>query len=153
MVSHDQSSFQPTPPVRTSTIDSQKSVDSSGRMSPTSAPSSPTSRAFFGAITERLRERSRSRSRAEAIRKRAESPLPPEQLPASRPQQARHARHVSQQTTTQASAKAPRPSLQESGRTSTGGSDPWRGRHSNDWLFNGFSFRDTARGALERRKS
>ena len=22
------------------------------------------------------------------------------------------------------------------------------GRHSNDWLFNGFSFRDTARGAL-----
>ncbi|KAF3053037.1 hypothetical protein E8E11_011424 [Didymella keratinophila] len=152
MASHDQSSFQPTPPVRRSTIDSQKSVDSSGRMSPTSAPSSPTSRAFFGAITERLRERSRSRSRPDASRKRAKSPmiLPPKQLPASRAQQARH---VSQPTTTQTSAKAPRPSLQENGRTSTGGSDPWRGRHSNDWLFNGFSFRDTARGALERRKS
>lgn len=152
MASHQQSSFQPTPPARTSTIDSQKSVDSSGQTSPTSAPSSPTSRAFFGAITERLRERSLSRSGADASRKRAKSPtiLPPERIPASRPQQARQ---VSQPTTTQYSVKAPRPSLRENDRTSTGGSDPWRGRHSNDWLFNGFSFRDTARGALERRKS
>ena len=152
MSSHDQRSFQPTPPVRTSTVDSQKSTESSGQMSPTSAPTSPASRAFFGAITERLRERSRSRSRADASRERAKSPivLPPEQLPAARPQQARHA---SQPTSTQGHAKAPRPSLHENGRTSTSGSDPWRGRHSNDWLFNGFSFRDTARGALERRKS
>lgn len=152
MASHEQPNFQPTPPVRASTIDSQKSVDSFGQISPTAAPSSPTSRAFFGAITERLHERSRSRSRADASRKRAKSTtiLPPEQLSVSRPQQAQH---VSQPTTTQVSAKAPRPSLQENGRTSTNGSDPWRGRHSNDWLFNGFSFRDTARGALERRKS
>lgn len=152
MSSQDQTGFQPTSPVRTSTVDSQKSVDSSGQMSPTSAPSSPTSRAFFGAITERLRERSRSRLRADTSRKRAKSPmvLPPEQLPTARPQQARH---VSQPTPTQALAKVPRPRLQENGRTSTGGSDPWRGRHSNDWLFNGFSFRDTAREAFERRKS
>ena len=152
MASHEQSSFQPSPPVRTSTLDSQKSVDSFGQISPTPAPDSPTSRAFFGVITERLHERSRSRSRADTSRKRAKSPtiLPPEQLSASRPQQVQQ---VSQPTTTQVSTKAPRPSLQENGRTSTSGSDPWRGRHSNGWLFNGFSFRDTARGALERRKS
>lgn len=151
MSSHEQASFQPTLPHRTSTVDSQKSTESTGQMSPTSAPTSPTSRAFFGAITERLRERSRSRSRADASRKRGKSPmvLPPQNIP-TRPQQGRH---VSQPTTTQASTKAQRPSLQESSRTSTGTSDPWRGRHSNDWLFNGFSFRDTAKGALERRKS
>lgn len=152
MAPHDQTGFQPTPPVRTPTVDSQKSTDSSGEMSSTSAPASPTSRAFFGAITERLRERSRSRSRPDASRKRANSPmvLPPEQLTTARPQQARH---VSQPTPTQAPAKAPRPSLQDNGRMSTGGSDPWRGRHSNEWLFGGFSVRNTARGVLERRKS
>ncbi|KAF2631740.1 hypothetical protein BU25DRAFT_407381 [Macroventuria anomochaeta] len=151
MASHDPTNFQPTPPIRTSTVDSQKSTDSSGQMSPKSAPISPTSRVFFGAITERL-ERSRSRSRADASRKRAKSPmvLPPEQLPSARPQQPHH---VSQPTTTQASAKVPRPSLQENGRTSTSGSDPWRGRHSNEWLFGGFSVRETAKGVLERRKS
>ncbi|KAF1931597.1 uncharacterized protein M421DRAFT_417361 [Didymella exigua CBS 183.55] len=149
MTSHDQRSFQPSPPVRTSTVDSQKSVDSSGQMSPTSAPNLPTSRAFFGAITERLSERSRSRSRADASRKRSKSPmiLPPEQLPTGRSQQARH---ISQPTPNQPPAKVSRPSLQENGRTSTGGSDPWRGRHSNDWLFNGFSFRDTAREAFRK---
>ena len=155
MASHDQTSFQPTPPVRTPTVDSQKSVDSTGQMSPTSAPTLPTSRAFFGAITERLRERSRSRSRADASRKRAKSPmvLPPEQIPSTRPQQARH---VSQPTTIEASAKAVRPDLQQAGRRSTSSStstDAWRGRHSNDWLFNGFSVRETARGVFERRKS
>ncbi|OSS49462.1 hypothetical protein B5807_05335 [Epicoccum nigrum] len=62
-------------------------------------------------------------------------------------------RNGSQSTPTQASVKAQRPRLQQNQRTSTGGSDLWRGRHSNDWLFNGFSFRDTARGALERRRT
>ena len=72
---------------------------------------------------------------------RAKSPtvLPPDQQPV-----------VQQQ---QASAKAPQPSLQANGRLSTSGNDPWRGRHSNDWLFNGFSYRDTARSVHERRKS
>ncbi|KAF9696780.1 hypothetical protein EKO04_005343 [Ascochyta lentis] len=154
MASHDSASFQPTPPVRSSTVDSQKSIDSSGQMSPTSAPASPTSRAFFGAITERLRERSRSRSRADPSRKRAKSPMvmPPEQLPVAQPQPARQA---SQLAATQAPAKSTRPALQQDGRRSTSSSsssDPWRGRHSNDWLFNGFSVRDTAKGYLERRK-
>lgn len=149
MASQDQTGFQSILPLRISTIDSQKSINSPGQMSPTSAPSSPTSRAFFGAITERLRERSRSRSRADASREQTKSPmtLPPEQLPTARSQQVRH---VSQTTPSQAPTKTPRPSLQENGRTSTGGSDPWRGRHSNDWLFNGFSFRDTAREAFRK---
>src|SRR5690242_11641237 len=129
MSSHDQITFQPAPPNRTSTVDSQKSTESTGQISPTSAAISPSARAFFGTITERLRERSRSRARTDASRKRAESPivLPPEHLSAARPQQTRH---VSQPTLTQAPTKVQRPSLQENGRTSTGASDPWRGRHS-----------------------
>jgi hypothetical protein len=139
MGAHDQESFKPTPPIRTSTFDSQKSVESIEPLSPTSTSSSPSPRAFLGVITERLRERSRSRSRVML--------LPPQQLSATQPQ----TRDGSQPT--QASVKAQRPSLQENRRTSTGGSNPWRGRHSNDWLFNGFSFRDTARGAFERRRT
>lgn len=148
----DQTSFKPTPPIRTSTVDSQKSTESADQLTPTFTPHSPTTRTLFGAITERLRERSRSRSRVDAARKRANSPtiLPPEQFSSTQSQQARH---ISQPAMSEASARAQRPSLQENGRISTGGSDPWRGRHSNDWLFGGFSFRDTARGALERRKS
>ncbi|KZM21934.1 uncharacterized protein EKO05_0000379 [Ascochyta rabiei] len=154
MASGDTTSFQPTQPVRTSTIDSQKSINSSCQMSPTSAPTSPASRAFFGAITERLRERSRSRTHADASRKRAKSPMamPPEQLPVAQPQPARQ---VSQVAAAQAPAKATRPALQHDGRRSTSSSsssDPWRGRHSNEWLFNGFSVRDTAKGYFERRK-
>ncbi|KAF3010605.1 hypothetical protein E8E13_002842 [Curvularia kusanoi] len=54
MSAQDSTDFKPTLPVRASTFDSQKSVESTDPMSYTSAPSSPTSRAFFGAITERL---------------------------------------------------------------------------------------------------
>ena len=148
MGAHDQENFKPTPPIRTSTFDSQNSVESNEPLSPTSTSRSPTPRAFLGKITERLRERSRSRSHLPVDR----SPmlLPPQQLSATQSQQTRH---VSQPAPAQASGKEQRPSLQENQRTSTGGSDPWRGRHSNDWLFNGFSFRDTARGAFERRRT
>lgn len=154
MASHGPTSFQPTTPIRTSTVDSQKSTDSSGQPSPTSAPASPTSRAFFGAITERLRERSRSRPRTDTSRKRAKSPMmmPPEQLPA----QSQPARRAPQLAAPEAPAKATRPALQQEQRRSTSSSsssDPWRGRHSNEWLFGGFSVRDTAKGYLERRKS
>lgn len=143
MGAHDQESFKPTPPIRTSTFDSQNSVDSNELLSPTSTSSTPSPRAFLGVIAERLRERSRSRSRGDW------SPMlpPPQQLSATQ------TRDGSQPAPLQASVKAQRPSLQENQRTSTGGSDPWRGRHSNDWLFNGFSFRDTARGAFERRRT
>ncbi|KAF2795179.1 hypothetical protein K505DRAFT_324266 [Melanomma pulvis-pyrius CBS 109.77] len=95
--SHAPSHFQPPPPIRTSTVDSQKS-QSSGAMSPGSdmlsptstfsrearAAASPTEESFFGAITTRMRRgRSRSRSRAQVSRKRSKSPmvLPPEQFP------------------------------------------------------------------------
>ncbi|KAF2124294.1 hypothetical protein P153DRAFT_371149 [Dothidotthia symphoricarpi CBS 119687] len=135
-----QSTFQPTPPVRTSTVDSQN-TQGSGQMSPPTSPAlpsrtataSPTEDSFFGAITARMR-RDRSRS---ASRRRDKSPMvmPPVQVPSTttQPRQATKA------------AQPSRPSLQSEGRRSTSGSDPWRGRHSNDWLFNGFSVTDTAR--------
>jgi hypothetical protein len=33
------------------------------------------------------------------------------------------------------------------------GSDPWRGRHSNEWLFGGWSATDTAKNLINRRQS
>lgn len=152
MSAHNQTDFGPMPPIRTSTNESQKSIESTDQISSTSASNSPTSRAFFGAITKQLRERSRSRCRVETFREHTRSPrvLPPQHLQQSPSQ---HPDCVSQTISTQTPVKEQRPSLQKNGRTSTSGSDPWRGRHSNDWLFNGFSFRSTARDAFERRKA
>ncbi|KAH9881102.1 hypothetical protein J1614_001596 [Plenodomus biglobosus] len=117
------------PPLRTNSI-SSKISESSGQFSPASTTSptspkiaSPTENQFFGAITQRLRGRSRSRSRGAVARKRSKSPI------------------------SQAKPKDARP---ETGRTA---SDPWRGRHSNDWLFGGISVRDTVRDLTSSRKT
>lgn len=141
-----QSNFQPVAPARTDTVGSQSSSD----MSASNSPTSPTSRAateFFGAISARVRGRSRSRSR-DASRKRAKSPMipPPKQI--AQPQ---HNRNTS--TSTMASPTTPvRPSLHSTSRQSTSGSDMWRGRHSNDWLFGGWSATEAAKDLLNRRK-
>ncbi|KAH9874215.1 hypothetical protein IAQ61_004844 [Plenodomus lingam] len=112
------------PPLRTNSIAS-KTSESSGQLSPASTTSptspkvaSPTENQFFGAITQRLRGRSRSRSRGAVSRKRSKSPMP------------------------QAKPNDTRPALESTGRTV---SDPWRGRHSNEWLFGGLSVRSTVR--------
>jgi hypothetical protein len=149
------------PPIRTNTVGSQKSQSSSGQTSPPYSPSSPgarttaspTEESFFGAISARIRGRSRSRSRGATSRKRSKSPMvmPPEQAPYSQ-------RHPS--TTSPISPSRPtaepvqggRPSIQNTGRRSTSGSDPWKGRHSNDWLFNGYSLTASAKELVQRRK-
>ncbi|KAF2821861.1 hypothetical protein CC86DRAFT_373621 [Ophiobolus disseminans] len=144
-----QHNFQAMPPIRTNTVGSLNS-QSSGNMSPPTSPTSPASRAspteqsFFGAISARVRGRSRSRSR-DASRKRSKSPMmasPPRQI--TQPAQAQQPQRVSV-------AQPARPSLQMSDRRSTGGSDPWRGRHSNDWLFNGWSATDTMKDMVKRK--
>jgi hypothetical protein len=145
-----QSNFQPIAPVRTNTVDSQSSTEQMSPPTSPASPTSPTSRAasdFFGAISARVRGRSRSRSR-DASRKRSKSPMvsPPRQItPAAQPQHVRHASTASPTTPT-------RPALQAAGRRSTSGSDAWRGRHSNEWLFGGWSATETARELLNRRK-
>jgi hypothetical protein len=180
MSSHSQSHFQPPPPIRTSTVDSQ----TSGTMSHASETLSPTSTytrgslsdtssaedSFFGAIASRIRRgRSRSRSRAGASRMRSKSPLvlPPEQLPSRahaqptkstypgpRTQKSRHASGASQSSVSAAAPKPTRPSLKDSTRQSSSGSDMWRGRHSNTWLFNDFSVTDTTKQLFQKsRKS
>ncbi|KAH3940874.1 hypothetical protein HBH53_210830 [Parastagonospora nodorum] len=141
-----QSNFQAVAPVRTDTVGSQSSSD----MSVSNSPTSPTSRAateFFGAISARVRGRSRSRSR-DASRMRTKSPMvpPPKQIA-----QAQHNRNTSTSTTTSPTTPV-RPSLQSASRRSTSGSDMWRGRHSNDWLFGGWSATETAKDLLNRRK-
>ncbi|KNG46445.1 hypothetical protein DDE82_007934 [Stemphylium lycopersici] len=157
MTSHSQPM---PPPVRTNTLDSQKSQSSSGQISPPCSPASQHSRAatspaeesFFGAISARIRGRSRSRSRSAASRKRSKSPMvmPPEQTPHSQ-----HTPIASPTTPTRPSAAPLQggiPSVQNAGRRSTSGSDPWRGRHSNDWLFNGYSVTASAKELIQRRK-
>ncbi|KAF2015586.1 hypothetical protein BU24DRAFT_180939 [Aaosphaeria arxii CBS 175.79] len=173
MSAHRSSHFQPPPPIRTSTSGSQKSLGSgpqspaSDMASPTvfnrSHAASPTEESFFGAIAGRMRRgRSRSRSRGASARNRSKSPmmLPPENFPPSTTtalpsspispttstQQRRHASSASQSSAIE--VKPTRPNLEAVGRRSTSGSDPWRGRHSNDWLFNGFSVTETAKDIL-----
>jgi len=149
-----QSNFTAMPPIRTNTVGSQDS-QSSGQMSPPYSPTSPTSPAsraspteqsFFGAISARVRGRSRSRSR-EASRKRSKSPMmasPPRHIAQAAPSQ--QAQHIS-------IVQPKRPSLQTADRRSTGGSDPWRGRHSNEWLFGGWSATGTAKEFMKRKSS
>ena len=175
MPTHTQSHFSPPAPIRTSTGDSHKSVGAaspgSSSISPTStfasrgqSAMSPTEESFFGAIASRMRRgRSRSRSRNSKTRDRSRSPmmLPPEQFPSAptpqpmsptyapvapqTPKQPQHASRASQSSVSSTATKATRPSLQGPTRRSTSGSDHWRGRHSNSWLFNGFSVTDTAK--------
>jgi hypothetical protein len=149
------------PPIRTNTVDSQKSQSSSGQTSPPYSPASPTARAatspteasFFGAISARIRGRSRSRSRGGTPRKRSKSPMvmPPEQAPYAQ----RHtptASPISPSRPAAVPVQGGRPSILDAGRRSTSGSDPWRGRHSNDWLFNGYSLTASAKELVQRRK-
>jgi hypothetical protein len=144
--------FRPMQPIRTDTVGSQNSQTSSPPMSPASQTSQSSRAAsdFFGAISARVRGRSRSRSR-EASGNRSSSPMvsPPRSIPAT------HAQAAQPQHTRQASIPSPttpvRPSLQAGDRRSTSGSDPWRGRHSNEWLFGGFSVTETAKGLVQRR--
>ncbi|KAL5118740.1 hypothetical protein ACEQ8H_003417 [Pleosporales sp. CAS-2024a] len=141
------SNFQPAAPVRTNTADSHSSSEMSAPTSPAS-PASTTSRAasdFFAAMTARVRGRSRSRSRG-ASRKRSKSPvvLPPSHM-AQTAQPRQHASATWPPAPT-------RPSLGSNNRRSTSGSDMWRGRHSNEWLFGGWSATETAKDLLNRRK-
>ncbi|KAF1943306.1 hypothetical protein EJ02DRAFT_453410 [Clathrospora elynae] len=146
MASHNQPM---SPPIRTNTVDSQKS-QSSDQTSPTCSPASPTSNTFFGAITARIRGRSRSRSRGATSRKRSKSPMimPPEHA-----LQSQHGSIASPTRPAAVPVQNGSPNMQDTGRRSTGGSDPWRGRHSNDWLFNGYSVTATAKDLIQRRKS
>ncbi|KAF5848107.1 hypothetical protein GGP41_005524 [Bipolaris sorokiniana] len=149
-------------PIRTNTVDSQKSrSSSSGQISPPYSPASPTSRmatspteeSFFGAITARICGRSRSRSRGAPSDKRPRSP--PMAMPPVQPPHLRHASTASS-TISPGPVATPghsiRPTIQDVGRRTTSGSDPWRGRHSNDWLFNGYSVTASAKDFLQRRK-
>lgn len=138
-----------------------------------SSPASPTSpiEHYFETIAERMgRGRSRSRTRNDVgSSNRSKSPskaLPPVDIstPVSSPSSPKHSssRHfpTSFQSISTSSSKRP-DTLKHQKRSSTGtisrttsgsGSDPWRGRHSNSWLFNDFSVTDTVKDLYRRRK-
>ncbi|KAJ4355507.1 uncharacterized protein N0V89_003523 [Didymosphaeria variabile] len=161
MPSYD--NFQPPPPIRTATSGSQKS-QSSGTASPVMAsptsmysrsPTSPAEDTFFSAISAKIRGRSRSRSRAGSPEHSTSTAHPISPTYATqRPKQPRHVSSASQGSIGSSTAKAPRPTMPTTpSRRSTSNSDMWRGRHSNSWLFNDFSFTETAKGAFGRKSS
>jgi len=163
---------QPPPPIRTSTNSSAISQTSSIPMSPgysaqaspksyisrgsTQGSPSPTDSSFFEALASKVRRgRSRSRSRKGVPRHRSKSPLPPEQLPVSSsefsqmsppssPRAQQQSRHFSDasRSSTNSSNDLPKQPPPGPVRRNTASSDPWRGRHSNSWLFNDFSVTD-----------
>ncbi|KAL6711532.1 hypothetical protein ACN47E_004466 [Coniothyrium glycines] len=143
---------QPMPgPIRTNTANSTTS-QSSGQLSPPCSPASSTSpsavsESFFGALTSRIRGRSRSHSRGAVSRKRSKSPMV---LPQSQAPPSRNIQFAS--PTRPSAAPVQTPGIQDVGRRSTSGSDPWRGRHSNDWLFNGYSVTASAKEFIQKRK-
>ncbi|EOA83290.1 hypothetical protein ACJQWK_00206 [Exserohilum turcicum] len=139
---------QPMPlPVRTNTTDSQQSRSSAGQFSLPGSPSCHSNRteeSFFGALSARLRGRSHSRSRDATLHNRTKSPMP---MP---PVHSQHSTSTSRPSPTP--VQNARLSTQSTTRRNTSGSDPWRGRHSNDWLFNGYSVTASAKEFLQRRK-
>ncbi|OJD35116.1 uncharacterized protein BKCO1_19000148 [Diplodia corticola] len=101
---------------------------------------------FFGAIKEKIRERSRSRSRTPRSRER--SPMPPTRLPSSgspsaSPVRSHAVRRVDSSSTT-SSTWSPAPSKRQSTDSSY---SYYYGRHTNQWLFGGFSVRETVKDA------
>jgi len=161
---------QPPPPIQTlatSSSDSRVPMSPASPAEPSPASfmsrrstqgspaTSPIEAGFFDAIASKVkRGRSRSRSQQGVPRNRSKSPLPPDQLsssaarsspPASpRPDQARHFFTTSQDPTRSSHDHAKRPGPTPIRRNTTS-SDPWRGRHSNSWLFNDFSVTDHAK--------
>ena len=162
---------QPPPPIRTSTNSSAISQTSSMPTSPgysaqaspksyisrssTQGSPSPTDSSFFEALASKVRRgRSRSRSRKGVPRHRSKSPLPPEQLPVSSefsqmsppssPRAQQQSRHFSDASRSSTNSNNDHPKQPPPGpvRRNTASSDPWRGRHSNSWLFNDFSVTD-----------
>ncbi|KAK7726723.1 hypothetical protein SLS57_003284 [Botryosphaeria dothidea] len=113
---------------------------------PRSTPSAEQN--FFGAIKEKIRDRSRSRSRAS--RSRSRSPMPPSRISTSSstsasPTRGQQLRHVNSSSTT-SSTMSPTPVANK--RQSTDSSySYYYGRHSNQWLFGGFSVRESVKGA------
>ncbi|KAF4542699.1 uncharacterized protein LTHEOB_7429 [Lasiodiplodia theobromae] len=106
---------------------------------PRSVPSAEQN--FFGAIKEKIRERSRSRSRDS----RSRSPMPPTHLhssPSASPVRSQEVRRVNSSSTT-SSTLSPAPTK----RQSTDSSHFYYGRHTNQWLFGGFSVRETVKDA------
>ncbi|KAF1988930.1 hypothetical protein K402DRAFT_452659 [Aulographum hederae CBS 113979] len=161
-------------PIRTASDSSASSAPLSSPESTTSSPSSvfqtsyfpqsssattptsPTERSFFAALNQKLlpKSRSRSRSRSRApILSTSRSASPIAETPLASPTMAAdtQTRHSS----------LPESNPMEGGRdarkrTSTNMSEFDRmsyGRHSNDWLFNGLSVRESVRGLLDRKSS
>ncbi|OCL08471.1 hypothetical protein AOQ84DRAFT_376731 [Glonium stellatum] len=167
---------QPPPPTRTSTNSSAMSQTSSTPMSPgypaqashksyisrrsTQGSPSPTESSFFETLASKVRRgRSRSRSRKGISRHRSKSPLPPDQLPASpvelsqmsppsSPRGQQQPQHFSDGSRSSINSSNDHPKRPNPGpvRRNTASSDPWRGRHSNSWLFNDFSVTDHVKG-------
>lgn len=105
---------------------------------------SPAERGFFGALTQKVRDRSRSRSRNRVHRSRSQSPVPAptNTSPIQPPPRPNASTRVFSDPGQPAAPSAP----QLTSRRRQGSGDfQHYGRHSNQWLFNDFSVRETAK--------
>ena len=141
-------------------------ISPTSSISSTTSPASPAERSFFGAIAQSVRLRSRSRSRNR--RSRSRSPRSPSlnvtsnpvALPSPPVKPGVSSRSTSSKTLSMPSDRAAltqrkshaRGSSQSShgSLNSPTGTMPVAqcGRHSNDWLFGGFSVTDTVRSFM-----
>ncbi|KAK7614460.1 hypothetical protein BKA81DRAFT_544 [Phyllosticta paracitricarpa] len=100
---------------------------------------------FFGALKEKIRSRSRTRTRTRRTDAQSTAVLPPTSMPKDdsqsppRPRVQRMSSTLSRETTTSST------STNYKRHSST--SSFYSGRHSNEWLFGGFSVTDTVKDA------
>jgi len=154
-------SYYPSPQPTMPTAPTASTSDSQAALMSKAERSRAAETGFLEAINPRKwrRGRSTSRNRVEKSRSRSRSPmvLPPEQMPTQRAapvsqtqapaQRPPQPRHVS--TTSQSSIQVPRsPTSPTRPSTQHRSSDLWHGRQTNSWLFNDFSFRETAKDML-----
>jgi len=146
----------PQPPPSPISLPSN-TASAAGALSPTSpqSPQSPSEHGFFGAIVDRAR--SRSRSKMERSRSRSplptplNSPSPEEARP--EPQRQPSAASSNLRSFSTDSTLVDHPIRYPPKRHSTDVSEWDRltyGRHSGDWLFNGFSLTEVAKDAANR---
>lgn len=154
---------QPLPAIQPVTTSSASPIQSSvaaraATMSPTSNAQSnysiqrrhtqpavsPTERSFFGALTQKVRDRSRSRSRNRVHRSRSQSPVPApaNTSPAQPPPRPNAGARIFSDPGQPAAPLAAQPTSRK--RLGSGGFQ-YYGRHGNQWLFNDFSVRETAK--------
>ncbi|KAK8204890.1 hypothetical protein IWZ01DRAFT_544547 [Phyllosticta capitalensis] len=113
------------------------------RQSQRSIPSAESN--FFGALKQKIRSSSRSRSRSNKTQDHSSTILPPTSMPRDSSQS--HTRPRVQRMSSTLSRESGASSTSTANKRHSTTSSFYSGRHSNEWLFGGFSVTDTVKDA------